>query len=646
MFEFKIPKNLKQRKVKTSFKEDVEPQEILLDALSQREDLFSQQKFETPIKKKTLQWFSTLFFILILSFLFKTFELQILKGKEFSDLSLKNYQTFYYERAERGVIYDNNLKQLVFNELSFDLIYSSEDLPTEKKEKELVLQIVTEIIKQDIGLLEKKLHENSSREVLIAENLDHESLILLESKIQELPGFYIEENIKRSYSDGPVFSQVIGFLGRIEKDELHFSTDYSTLDYIGKMGLEKSYENVLKGQKEKTVVMKNAKGQEFLREKVSEANNGNSLVLWLDSDLQKKVAKTLESTLERTGALAGAIIAMDPKTGGILSLVSLPSFDNNIFFQKLSQEEWDQVFNHPQNPFWNRAISAAYPTGSTIKPLIAVAALEENIISAQKNILCLGKVTIDNPWFPDEPWVFHDWTTHGWVDLKKAIAESCNVYFYTIGGGYKEIKGLGEQRIKNYLELFGWGNLTNIDLPGEKSGLIPDKQWKEEYFDNSADKIWVPGDTYNLSIGQGYLSITPLQVVSSFSAIANGGNLLKPQLVKNIIDEDKNVVQDFEQYIIRDNFIDNNNLEVVRQGMRDAVIYGSSVMLNDLPVKSAAKTGTAQTGKKDYYHNWVTVFAPYDDPEIVLTVIIENVPEEQVAALPTAKEILNWYFSK
>ena len=137
-----------------------------------------------------------------------------------------------------------------------------------------------------------------------------------------------------------------------------------------------------------------------------------------------------------------------------------------------------------------------------------------------------------------------------------------------------------------------------------------------------------------------------MQVVSSFSAIANGGNLLKPQLVKNIIDEDKNVVQDFEQYIIRDNFIDNNNLEVVRQGMRDAVIYGSSVMLNDLPVKSAAKTGTAQTGKKDYYHNWVTVFAPYDDPEIVLTVIIENVPEEQVAALPTAKEILNWYFSK
>lgn len=645
MFEFKVKKELRNKKVKRP-KQEIEPQEVLLDALSQREDLISQRKLEVPLANRTLFRFCFLFLLLLLVLFLKTFQTQILERKQFIELAEENYQRVYFTRVQRGVIYDKGLNQLVFNESSFDLVWEKDSLLFGSEQIEPILIEIGKIIKQDWQALKEKIEQSDTFQVLIAENLERDSLILLEAKIQDWPGFYIEENIKRSYVEGPSFSHLIGYVGRITRQELQQSKDYSITDYIGKSGLEKFYELILAGEKERTLVEKNALGREISKQKISEPASGKSLVLWLDSDLQKKLTDVLQNSLKRTGAKAGAAIAMDPKTGGILALISLPNFDNNIFFENLSPKEWEEIFNHPQNPFWNRVVSATYPTGSTIKPLIAVAALEEKIISSQKSIYCEGKIVVDNPWFPDQPWIFNDWTTHGWVDIRKAIAESCNVYFYTVGGGYGDIEGLGEARIKKYLELFNWGNLTGIDLAGERQGLIPDKEWKKNYFQDASQQIWLPGDTYNLSIGQGYLSITPLEVVSSFAALANGGKLLKPMVVKQIVDEQKNVVQTFEPEIIRENFVDPKNLEIVRQGMRDAVIYGSSVILSDLPVKVASKTGTAETGRKNYYHNWVTVFAPYDDPEIVLTVMIENVPEEQVAALLVAKEMLNWYFTQ
>ena len=279
------------------------------------------------------------------------------------------------------------------------------------------------------------------------------------------------------------------------------------------------------------------------------------------------------------------------------------------------------------------------------------------IISPNKKIFCEGKITIENPWFPDQPWHFNDWSDHGWTDVRKAIAESCNVFFYTVGGGYKNIEGLGAEKIEKYLKLFGWDKKTNIDLPNEEEGFIPNKEWKENYFKDSIDKMWMPGDTYNLSIGQGYLSITPLQVAAAFVSIANNGIVYQPEVVQKIVDsstsslginspDSPKVVKEIEPEIIRQNFIDPENLQVVREGMRHTVTNGSATgWLDTLPVEAAAKTGTAQTSKKDHYHNWVTVFAPYDDPEIVLTLVIENVEGEMVAALPTARNILNWYFS-
>ena len=231
--------------------------------------------------------------------------------------------------------------------------------------------------------------------------------------------------------------------------------------------------------------------------------------------------------------------------------------------------------------------------------------------------------------------------------MRKAIGESCNVYFYHLGGGYGDQEGLGPTKIKNYLELFGWGSKTGIDLPQEAEGFLPDPVWKKE----KLGEIWYDGDTYHLSIGQGYLRVTPLQMAASFVPIANDGKLLQPQVVKEILEYDPNTyqkqIEEIEPEIIREGFIRAEHLEVVRQGMRQAVTSGTATgWLDQLRVPVAAKTGSAQTGKKDYLDNWITVFAPYEDPQIVLTIMIEDVKEGQVVTPPVAKAILEWYFAR
>ncbi len=644
MFEFKIPKNLKKRKISLRVKQEVEPQEVLLDALSQREEAFARQRLETPLVEAIVKSFSILFVLVLVLFCLKAFQLQILNYKEFKNLSDNNYQKIVYQRADRGAVYDRNLKQLVFNESSFDLVGNKNELFLSEIDIDQAIDSIARIIKLDSETIKEKFRSNDDNRVLIAEDLDFETLAILDSKIANLSGFLIEENIKRSYVSGPVFSHIVGFLGRIEQEELDVNADYSHLDYIGKSGLEKSYESVLRGEKGETIVVKDVFSHEILRQDSFESSPGNSLVLWLDAELQEIAHQSLQDSITRVGAKAGAVVAMDPRNGGILALSSLPSFDNNLFFERLDSEQWQKIFKNPFNPFWNRITSATYPTGSTIKPLIAAAALEEGVVDSEKGIFCEGLIKVPNPWFPDEPWIFHDNDIHGWTNVKQAIAKSCNVFFYTIGGGHRDMGGLGEERIKQYLEKFGWGFLTNIDLPGEKKGLIPSREWKKEYFDTREKRIWYPGDTYNLSIGQGYVAITPLQVVTSFGAIANGGILYEPMVVKQVVDEKKNIIQEFDPTIISQDFISSETLEIVQRGMREGVIYGSSTFLGDLPVKAAAKTGTAQTSQSGVYHNWITVFAPYENPEIVITVVIESVPDQMVAALPVAKEVLNWYF--
>ena len=666
MLEFHLPRELKKRKIKLRQKDynpplagshrrirqwapEIEPQEILLDSLAQKreEELgISEKKFETPLSKNILRGFLISVLIFNLLLFARTFQFQVIEGKDFSALSERNKFTIYQIKAERGVIYDRVGNQLIWNRPSFDLVLNKKALPQADSERTKILKEISAIINKNFDGLEKEIEESVDSEILISENLPHQTLILLEARIGDLPGFEVRNNTIRDYKEGFNFAHLVGYTGKINAEELKAAPDFYTIfDWVGRQGLEKSYEEVLRKNPGKLRIEKDALGNIISQETISLPESGKSLVLWLDADLQRKIKEELEKKYKETGAKGAVAIAMNPKTGGILSLVSLPSFDNNLFQKGADPKTLKELLEDPKESLLNRVISGRYLTGSTIKPLIASAALEEKIISPQKALNCQGKIVIPNPWDPASPTIKKDWTTHGFTDLRKAIAESCNVYFYTLGGGFGNQEGLGVIRIKKYLELFGWGQITGIDLPGEATGFVPDKEWKKK----TLKEAWVDGDTYNLAIGQGFIKITPLEVVTAFAAIANGGKLLQPQAVQKIVDKEKNVVEELKPEIIRENFIDPKNLQIVREGMRQAVTgenspLASAVTLNSLPVSAATKTGTAELGK-DRYNKWVTVFAPYEDPEIVLTVMIENVKGAQTVVLPVAKAILEWYFN-
>lgn len=634
------------------FEQEIEPHEIVLDKLAQKKEMdlgISEKKFEVPLSQKKLK-ILLISFLLLSFFLFgKTLQIQITEGKRLSELAERNKQRLNLAQPIRGVIYDSSLEQLVFNKSSYDLILDIKELPVIQKEKTAIVNEVSELIGLDYQEVTKKIKELPLDIVLIKENLSHEDLILLETKIKDFPGFKIQENTVREYKDGQIFAHLVGFTGKIDGREFKELENYSITDYIGKQGIEKSYEKILRGEPGKIMTEKDAFGKEISKSVFSQSQAGQSLVLWLDAQFQRKITEALQAGLERVEVARGAIVALDPKTGGVLAMVGLPGFDNNLFSRGIKPEELKKFNEDPNNPLFNRIVSGTYLVGSTIKPLISAAILQEEIISPDKNILCQGGISIPNPYDPEKPSIYLDWSTHGPTNLRKAIAVSCNVYFYTLGGGYGDIKGLGVERIKKYLQLFGWGEKTGIDLPGEAVGLVPDPEWKENYFQDPQRKIWRVGDTYHMSIGQGNLSVSPLQVAAAYVAIANAGTLYQPQVVKEIISgsaESPEAIEKLEPKVIREDFIDAKNLKIVREGMREGVLYGSSLILKDLPVEAAAKTGTAETPWEETYHNWVTVFAPYDDPQIVLTVVVEDVKGVQFTALPIAKEVLNWYFTR
>ncbi len=383
-------------------------------------------------------------------------------------------------------------------------------------------------------------------------------------------------------------------------------------------------------------------GNIISQEVIESTDEGENVVLTIDGRLQRIANEKMREKLEEVGSKKGAVVAMDPNTGEILTMVSIPSYDNNLFRTSGDRMTLGALFENEDAIFLNRVASAGYPTGSVIKPILAAAALEEGIITPQKRIYSAGYITVPNPWNPSQPTIFRDFQAHGWRDMREAIAVSSNVYFYSIGGGYKEQEGLGARRIKEYLNLFGWGERSGIDLPAERAGFIPSPEWKEEKLNDA----WRIGDSYNLSIGQGYISTTPLQVANSFAALINGGKLLRPYIAKEIIDDSKNVIKRNSPEVIREGFISPENLEVVKEGMKEATVIGTARSLQALPFSSGAKTGTAQTSRAGINHNWVTAFAPYDDPEIVITVMIEDIKGVTPVATHLARDILGEYFTE
>lgn len=578
--------------------------------------------------------------VLIFVLFAKSAWLQIVKKDYYYSMAEGNRIRVERIEAKRGIIYDRRNNPLVRNVANFLLYVIPADLPAEENARAVTIEEIATIlgdereteIKEAIMRIEPKSLE-AYQPFFIADNIEYEKAMLLYLKSSQWQGVVLSNKTRRDYDLSSLsLSHILGYTGKISEEELKKAgNEYSPIDYIGKTGIENFWESELKGTSGKKQIEVDAMGREKKIASQIEAEDGRNLVLAVDLGLQKK----MEEVIVKARMKKGAALAIDPASGEILAMASFPLYDNNIFARGITAKEYEEIIGNPDKPLFNKAVSGEYPSGSTIKPVMAAAALEEGVINEYTSFMSVGGIKI-NEWF------FPDWKAggHGATNVRKAIAESVNTFFYYIGGGFRDFKGLGVDRIVRYGKLFGLGQEMGIDLTGEASGFLPTKEWKE----NEKGERWYIGDTYHMAIGQGDLLVTPLQVAAFTAVFANGGSLYRPHLVRQILSSDDKVIKEIKEEPVRKNFISENNIEIVRQGMRQTVTAGSARSLSDLPVAAAGKTGTAQWSTKKPPHAWFTGFAPYDNPQIVITVLVEEGGEGSSAAVPIAKEILEWYF--
>ncbi|MDD3190342.1 MAG: penicillin-binding protein 2 [Candidatus Pacebacteria bacterium] len=614
-------------------KAEIEFEEILLDSRNK-----SSVKIDNYFDNKKIKDLQKVFVLVFAVFFFQLFYLQIIKSDYYSSISEKNYIRTVKIKSSRGIIYDRNMTQVVYNIPVFDLVMIPADFFKNREDIDTKVAELAWIIGESEESFAQKIEgvtPNSYEAFPIMSNIDKEKALVIDEKIKDMGGVELENSAIRDYIDGEYFSPIIGYSGKISQSELEKYPDYLLTDIVGKDGLELSYEEEMRGIYGTEEMEVDSLGRVNRVVGKAEPVSGNNLVLNIDAELQKRLYGEVAAAVEKFKGTGGSVVAIDPRNGAVLALVSYPSFNNNLFAGGISTSEYDAIIKNPNNPLFNRPIEGEYPPGSTFKPMMAAATLQENIISPTRQITDVGYIGLGG-------WTFVDWKAHGQVNLVKAIAQSCNVYFYTVGGGYGDITGLGVDRIKKYANLFGMGELTGIDIPGEQTGLIPDTVWKREV----KDEPWYIGDTYHMSIGQGDVLATPLQIANYTAAIANGGTLYVPQIVDKIVDSKGNVVRDIESEVIREDFIDAENIEWVQKGMRENVISGSGLSLSVLEVESAGKTGTAQYAGNTKSHAWYTVYAPYENPEIVMAIMIEGGGEGHYASVPIAKEILSWYYGE
>ncbi|MDD4995955.1 MAG: penicillin-binding protein 2 [Patescibacteria group bacterium] len=590
-----------------------------------------------PVKKGRIYFFFIFVFVLMLILFFRLFWLQITKGEEYRNIAEGNRIRILPLKADRGLIYDRFNRPLVKNKANFSLTVIPGDLPKGEQEKKEVLEkLISFLEPEKKSLLELKekvsgFSPSSYQETELLRNIDYQTAFDLVLKTNELPGFNLQIKAERQYLNVDV-SHILGYTGKLSQEDLIQKSNYLMTDVIGKTGLEFYYEDLLKGKDGQKKIEVNSLGKEKKIISQVSAQTGKDLILSIDANLQSKVADILKKYLKLSNSMAGTVVVLNPQNGEVLALYSYPSYDNNSFIQG----EIEDYLNDINDPLVFRAISGEYPSGSVIKPIIAAGALAEGIINEKTSIFSQGGFWVGK-------WFFADWKQggHGPTDLIKALAESVNTFFYYLGGGYGDFQGLGEEKINYYAKLFGLNQKTGIDLPNENQGLVATPAWKQKV----KGEIWYIGDTYHLSIGQGDLLVTPLQVANYMAVIANGGVLFKPRLVKEINDSETKKRTLISSEIIRKNFIDTKHLDLIKKGLRATVTQGSARRLSTLSVEIAGKTGTAQVGGNKNSHAWFSGFAPYNNPEIVVTVLIENGGEGSEIAVPAAQEIFKEYFS-
>lgn len=621
-----IPKKYKIRRLD---EKDLKPEETLADALSEHAVI------EVPIGREVFRVLWLILALMAAMLIPKAFELQIFKGKHFAQVAARVRSQKLFAPPLRGIIYDAQGRPLVENLPIFDLVAVHADLPASVGEVENLVAQLAPVINVSFDNLLGAFRDNfGSATFVIKHNLSKEEAVKI--KVLSPAGVYVVANSQRRYLKGPALAPIVGYTAKVGQEDLA-DFYYLLTDRIGRLGLEQFYEKTLRGDHRPLVL------PEVEVRYQDQPRVGSDLVLNINGEIQDRLYQAMVNVLSPFGLKRGAAVVQDPDTGQILALVSLPSFDNNLFESSPGEadlEKITKVLGDKNKPLFNRVVSGRYSPGSTIKPLLAMAGLKEGVVTPETAIYAGGSISVKSKYDPDVSFVFKDWKIHGWTDLKKAIADSVDVYFYALGGGYGSIDGLGDLKITGYLRDLGADRTLGIDLPGEVSGFVPSREQKL----SSRGEPWFVGDTYNISIGQGDLAVTPLWLNSYIGAVANGGRLMKPYLVKEIKNGNGVIISQNQPQVLTELPFDASTIGAVRNAMRQAVVSGTAALLRDLPVPVAAKTGTAQvTGRG--LNSLFVVFGPYDNPTVAMTVLVENT-QGQGLATRIAHDFLKWYFTK
>lgn len=536
----------------------------------------------------------------------RLFYLQVSNGRQYATLSTRNRTVLEPIPAPRGVIYDRNGRALVSNVAAFAVKIRPADLPNQVRDE--VVARVASMLKMDPSDINASIDANPGSAfdlVRIAQDVDESTARLISEAGDALPGVEVAVEARRQYTDGPLMSQILGYTGPVSAEQLPKLRDrgYQPDDLLGKAGIESTYEADLRGTYGQESVERDATGRRTqVLQTVRRADPGASLTLTIDMQVQKDAQKALRWAMDKIGLKRGVVIAMNPQTGEVLAMVSLPTYDNNLFARGISNADFASLLKDPDKPLLNHATQDNYPPGSTYKLVTGTGALADRKITDQTRLITKGYLTLGST-------RFYEWNRRGWgpCDIYCGFGHSSDTFFFQLAGK------LGIDRLGYWAKEYGFGSPTGIDLPGEVSGIVPTNAWKQEVLGAPV----FGGETYQAGIGQGYDVVTPIQLINAYTALANGGTLYEPQIVREVIGADGTVIRPFEPKVLQEMDVQPSVLKTMRNAARNTVLLRHTYNLVDLPIKVAGKSGTAEFGKRDKkgrlpYHSWFVGFVPKD----------------------------------
>ncbi|MCX7699221.1 MAG: penicillin-binding protein 2 [Candidatus Goldbacteria bacterium] len=570
-----------------------------------------------------LAWIVSFFVVVIL---IRLFYIQIIKGDYYRKLADSNCINIVKIRAPRGYIYDKNYKPLVINKATYQLsiipyyFKKNQDINRSLDEISKIIKVPSEEIMEKL----KESREYILEPIVVKRNLNEQEISQIEEKAIEINGISISQEPVRFYNYNSLASHIIGYTGEISLNQLKKDKDYYPGDIVGQTGVENFYDKELRGKDGVMYILTDAYGRQKEIIKTIAPKQGNNLVLTIDYNLQKYAENIMEENNYK-----GVIIASNPKTGEILCMVSKPDYDLNYFSGTIDIKEWKRLIRDKDNPLNNRVVQGLYSPGSIFKIVVGSGGLNEKIIDTTTSFLCEGIYWI-------KTWPYKCWrrSGHGYVDFYRAIAESCDIYFYKLGLKMKV------ELLYKYAVMFGLGEKTGIDLPGEKAGLVPTREWKRR-IDRTP---WFPGNTVMMSIGQGYITATPLQIMNIMAVIANKGYAMQPFVVKAITTENRRIIKLTEPKRLFDIKVSEEVINIMRNALRFVVQSnrGTGTKARIKGIISAGKTGTVENPHGET-HAMFAGFAPFDNPEIVIFVLIEHGGSGGDVAAPVAGNIIEYY---